>query len=90
MNAAELGLRTALSTALAFGSVPARVDAARYLADLLRSTGRIAEAIDILERGLRSLSTDPTPRVTSAMRLLAELQREVSLDLYGKGIANGM
>lgn len=39
VHAAELGLRTALSTALAFGSVPARVDAARYLADLLRSTG---------------------------------------------------
>lgn len=88
LTAAEQGLRTALSTALAFGSVPARVDAARYLADLLRSTGRRAEAIDTAERGLRGLTTDPTARVTNAVAVLAELRHDVSLDAYNKGIAN--
>jgi sigma54-dependent transcription regulator len=90
VNAAELGLRTAMSTALAFGSVPARVDAARYLADLLRSTGRNAEAIDTLERGLRSLTADPTARVISAMDLLAKLQQEASFNIDNKGILNGL
>jgi tetratricopeptide (TPR) repeat protein len=87
VNAAELGLRTAMSTALAFGSVPARVDAARYL---LRSTGRNAEAIDTLERGLRSLTGDPTARVISAMDLLAKLQQEASFNIDNKGILNGL
>ena len=79
-----------MSTALAFGSVPARVDAARYLADLLRSTGRNAEAIDTLERGLRSLTGDPTARVISAMDLLAKLQQEASFNIDNKGILNGL
>jgi tetratricopeptide (TPR) repeat protein len=79
LTAAEQGLRTALSTALAFGSVPARVDAARYLADLLRSTGRRAEAIDTLERGLRTLPTDRTSRIARAVALLSELRHELSL-----------
>jgi tetratricopeptide (TPR) repeat protein len=90
VNAAELGLRTALSTALAFGSVPARVDAAHYLADLLRSTDRVPEAIETLERGLRSLPADATPRVTGAAKLLAELQQQSSFDNYTKGIVNGI
>ncbi|CAH2803929.1 MAG: hypothetical protein PPHEINF_5576 [uncultured Paraburkholderia sp.] len=90
VNAAELGLRTALSTALAFGAVPARVDAARYLADLLRSTARVAEAIETLERGLRSLPVDATPRVARAAKLLAELQQQTSFDNYTKGIVNGI
>ncbi|EEA02396.1 putative sigma54 specific transcriptional regulator [Burkholderia sp. H160] len=90
LTAAEQGLRTALSTALAFGSVPARADAARYLADLLRSTGRHAEAIDTLQRGLRTLPANPTTRVTDAVALLAELRSDVSLDPYSKGISNGI
>ncbi|CAH2941567.1 MAG: hypothetical protein PPHEMADMSA_5594 [uncultured Paraburkholderia sp.] len=90
VNAAELGLRTALSTALAFGAVPVRVDAARYLADLLRSTARVAEAIETLERGLRSLPVDATPRVARAAKLLAELQQQTSFDNYTKGIVNGI
>jgi tetratricopeptide (TPR) repeat protein len=90
VNAAELGLRTALSTALAFGSVPGRVDAAHHLADLLRSTGRVAEAIETLERGLRSLPTDATPRVAGAANLLAELQQHASFHNYTKGIVNGI
>jgi hypothetical protein len=55
------------------------VDAARYLADLLRSTGRRAEAIDTLERGLRTLPTDRTSRIASAVALLSELRHELSL-----------
>lgn len=79
LTSAEQGLRTALSTALAFGSVPARVDAARYLADLLRSTGRRAEAIDTLTRGLREQAADSTSRIAGAIALLAELREEASL-----------
>ncbi|WP_027213434.1 sigma-54-dependent transcriptional regulator [Burkholderia sp. WSM2232] len=90
VNAAELGLRTALSTALAFGSVPARVDAARYLGDLLRSTGRVSEAIETLERGLRSLPVDATPRVAGTAKLLTELQQQTSFDNYTQGIVNGI
>jgi len=90
LTAAEQGLRAALSTALAFGSVPARVDAARHLATLLRSAGRSAEAIDTLERGLRALPPDPTTRIASAVTLLAELRQEVSLDNNSEGIAHGL
>ncbi|CAD6531429.1 sigma 54-interacting transcriptional regulator [Paraburkholderia sabiae] len=90
LTSAEQGLRAALSTALAFGSVPARVDAARYLATLLQSTDRRAEAIDTLERGLRALPPDPTTRIASAVALLAELRQEVSLDNDNEGIAHGL
>ncbi|MEM5330454.1 sigma 54-interacting transcriptional regulator [Paraburkholderia sp. JHI2823] len=90
LTAAEQGLRTALSTSLAFGSVPARVDAARYLAELFRSTGRHAEAIDTLERALRGLAPDSTTRIADAVVLLAELRRDVSLDPHNKGIADGL
>ncbi|MDR5746544.1 sigma-54 dependent transcriptional regulator [Caballeronia sp. LZ029] len=76
LSAAESGLRTALSTALALGSVPARVDAARHLAGLLRASGRIDEGIDTLERALRTLVPGATPRVDAAMDLLAELREE--------------
>jgi DNA-binding NtrC family response regulator len=90
LTAAEQGLRTALSTALAFGSVPARVDAARYLADLFRSTGRMADAIETLERGLRGLPPESTTRITNAVALLAELRHDVSLDAHNKGTTNGL
>jgi tetratricopeptide (TPR) repeat protein len=90
LTAAEQGLRTALSTALAFGSVPARVDAARYLADLLRSTGRRAEAIETLARGLRELPPDATRRVAEAAALLAELRRDVAVDPGDQGAARSL
>ncbi|WP_175905632.1 sigma 54-interacting transcriptional regulator [Burkholderia seminalis] len=85
---AEQGLRTALSTALALGSVPARVDAARYLADLLRHTGRRVEAIETLERGLRALPPDPLPRLADALNQLAALRNDVSTTPSRKGLAN--
>ncbi|WP_431823347.1 sigma 54-interacting transcriptional regulator [Burkholderia sp. F1] len=50
--AAEQGLRIAISTALALGSVPARLAAATYLADLLRQTGRTVPAVETPERAL--------------------------------------
>ena len=78
LTSAEQGLRTALSTALAFGSVPARVEAARYLADLLRATGRTSEAIDTLARALRDQAADSTRRIADAIALLAELRHEAS------------
>lgn len=83
---AEQGLRTALSTALAFGSVPARVDAARYLADLLRSTGRRADAIDILARGVREQSAESTGRIADAIALLAELRHEAAIEPSAQGL----
>jgi DNA-binding NtrC family response regulator len=89
LAAAEQGLRTALSTALAFDSVPARVDAARYLAEFLRSTGRRSEAIDTLARGLRELSADSTNRIATAAALLADLRHEASLDPNDAGSAQG-
>jgi transcriptional regulator with AAA-type ATPase domain len=90
LTAAEQGLRTALSTALAFGSVPARADAARYLAGLLHHTGRHAEAIDTLERGLRELPPGSTTRIADAGALLDELRHDVSMDPHKKGIADGL
>ncbi|WP_028203896.1 sigma-54-dependent transcriptional regulator [Paraburkholderia nodosa] len=89
LTSAEQGLRTALSTALAFGSVPARVEAARYLADLLRATGRRSEAIDTLARALRDQSADSTRRIADAIALLAELRHEASADPGEQGPAAG-
>jgi transcriptional regulator with AAA-type ATPase domain len=74
LNGAEQGLRTALSTALALGSVPARVDASYHLAGLLRATDRAHEAIDTLERGVRTLKPGATVRVDAAIELLAQLR----------------
>ncbi|MEX3981194.1 sigma 54-interacting transcriptional regulator [Paraburkholderia sp. EG287A] len=84
LTSAEQGLRTALSTALAFGSVPARVEAARYLADLLRATGRTSEAIDTLARALRDQAADSTRRIADAIALLAELRHEASGPAAGR------
>jgi len=77
VNAAEQGLRSAISTALALGSVPARLAAATYLADLLRQSGRTALAIEALERALRmpaAISLSPAAQRASA--LLAELRAD--------------
>lgn len=73
-TAAEQGLRSAISTALALGSVPARLSAATYLADLLQQTGRREAAIETLERALRvPAATRAGPGATRASGLLAEL-----------------
>ncbi|RQR49990.1 sigma-54-dependent Fis family transcriptional regulator [Burkholderia sp. Bp9140] len=49
---AEQGLRIAISTALALGSVPARVAAMGHLADLSRQTARPASIIEAIDRPL--------------------------------------
>jgi hypothetical protein len=63
--------------------MPARIDAARHLALLLRTTGRIGESIDTLERGLRTLAPGATPRVDAAMDLLAELRQDACSRMTG-------
>ncbi|WP_175873559.1 sigma-54 dependent transcriptional regulator [Burkholderia sp. BCC0397] len=73
---AEQALRSAISTAQALGSVPARVAAATHLADLLAEIGRHADATQTLERALRGTPPLQAAPVTQrAASLLAELRR---------------
>jgi len=73
---AEQTLRNAMSTALVLGSVPARIIAATYLADMLISAAQREQAMDVLVRGLRNISRDtPNPDVTRALCLLGQLQK---------------
>nr|WP_269112410.1 sigma-54 dependent transcriptional regulator [Burkholderia diffusa] len=51
-GAAEQGLRIAISTALALGSVPARLAATTYLEDLLRQSARTTSGVDAIEQPL--------------------------------------
>lgn len=60
---AEQGLRIAISTALALGSVPARLAAMGHLADLSRPAARPASIIETLERPLH-LPVAPRPSAT--------------------------
>ncbi|MFL9861070.1 sigma 54-interacting transcriptional regulator [Paraburkholderia madseniana] len=91
MTEAEQGLRGAISTARALGSVPARIAASTYLADLLKQTGRRAEAVDVLERAVRAVSSErPAPGAMSAFHLLAELRNSDFLHPHQKGLAHGI
>lgn len=91
MTEAEQGLRSAISTARALGSVPARIAASTYLADLLNQTGRRADAVDVLERALRAESSArPAPGAMRALRLLADLRNTDSLHPQKKGMAHGL
>lgn len=77
LDAAEQGLRNALSTAQVLGTVPPRIDAATSLACLLRDSGRQTEAIEILKDALRDVEQDtPFPTLTRAW----EVQQ--SLDVF--------
>ncbi|AXF23947.1 sigma-54-dependent Fis family transcriptional regulator [Burkholderia pyrrocinia] len=70
-GAAEQGLRIAISTALALGSVPARLAATAYLADLLRQSTRTTSAVEALERPLHvSAAALPAPGLIQAPGLL--------------------
>ena len=60
---AEQGLRIAISTALALGSVPARLAAMGHLADLSRPAARPASIIETIERPLH-LPIAPRPSAT--------------------------
>ncbi|TDV19703.1 sigma 54-interacting transcriptional regulator [Paraburkholderia caballeronis] len=80
LGQAEQELRSAISTAEALGSVPARIAAATYLADLLAGIGRLADGIQMLERALRG--TPPLqagPVAQRAVAKLAELRHSHSL-----------
>lgn len=52
---AEESLRSAMSTALALGAVPARIRATTHLAELLDQSGRSRAALDMLDKLLKSL-----------------------------------
>lgn len=53
LDGAEEALRSAMSTALALGAVPARLRAATHLAQLLQEGGRLRPARDLLDKTLR-------------------------------------
>lgn len=79
LDIAEQELRSALSTALALGSVPARVAAAYHLARLLQDTNRVAQAAETLTRALRGTDkVGGNPALKKAQRLLDELMQAVS------------
>jgi len=52
---AEESLRSAMSTSLALGAVPARIRATTHLAELLEQSGRGRSALDVLDKMLKSL-----------------------------------
>ncbi|NHN77053.1 sigma 54-interacting transcriptional regulator [Azotobacter chroococcum] len=73
-DGAEQELRSALSTAMALGSVSARIAAATQLALLLRQTRRAEQAAELLARALRGVATEaPPPSLARALQLFAEL-----------------
>ncbi len=73
---AEQELRSAMSTALALGSVPARIAASYHLAKLMCETNRSTQAIETLKRGLKGTDQMKTcPTLDRAIILLEELQK---------------
>lgn len=72
---ADQGWRSALSTAMALGSVPGRVAAGMHLAELLCRSGRAAAAQEQLARALRGVVEEAAPPlVVAAFSLLRLLQ----------------
>ncbi len=55
LEGAEDALRSAMSTSLALGAVPARLHAATHLAELLHASGRTRAAREMLDKALRPL-----------------------------------
>jgi ATP/maltotriose-dependent transcriptional regulator MalT len=75
LEGAEEGLRSAMSTAMALGSVPARLESANHLAQLLSDTGRVTPAADVLTRATRLIEPDaPFPGFHRAISRLNELR----------------
>ncbi len=79
LDTAEQELRSALSTAMALGSVPARIHAAHHLAlFLLKERRRPVQATETLVRALRGATENGTyPVLVRAQALLAELQKDM-------------
>jgi DNA-binding NtrC family response regulator len=74
LEGAEDALRSAMSTALALGAVPARVHAATHLAELLHASGRTRAARELLDKVLRPLDHNaPFAGVKRALEVRARL-----------------
>ena len=74
LEGAEDALRSAMSTALALGAVPARVHAATHLAELLHASGRTRAARELLDKVLRPLDHNaPFAGVKRAWEVRARL-----------------
>lgn len=72
---AEDALRSALSTAVALGAVPARLAAATHLAQLMADTGRLAIAGEVLDKVLKPMEkNEPFVGLYRAMTLNARLR----------------
>jgi ATP/maltotriose-dependent transcriptional regulator MalT len=56
LDGAEDAMRSALSAAMALGAVPARLAASTHLAELMASSGRMAQARELLDKALKPLS----------------------------------
>ncbi|MBC3954195.1 sigma 54-interacting transcriptional regulator [Pseudomonas triticifolii] len=73
-------LRTALSTAYALGSLPARISAATHLAALLADSARHDKALHTLERAMTGVSMQQSPpSLSHAHSVLVALQPARSL-----------
>lgn len=76
LDEAEDSLRSAMSTALALGAVPARLSAVTYLAQLLCETARPVQARDCLSKVLSPLDkTQAFVGLQRALDLLRQLQK---------------
>ena len=69
LDGAEEALRSAMSTALALGCVPARLRAATDLALLMQEAGRLRQARELLDKTLRGL--DPQAPFVGVRRAVA-------------------
>lgn len=79
LDNAEQEFRGAMSTALALGSVPARIAAAYHLALLMHETNRPTQAIETLKRGLKGTDhMTMCPVLQRALNLLEELQQSTT------------
>jgi tetratricopeptide (TPR) repeat protein len=74
LEGAEEALRSAMSTSLALGAMPARIRTATHLAELLHACGRTAAARDLLDKLLRPLDKKaPFPGLHRALALQTQL-----------------
>lgn len=74
IEGAEDALRSAMSTSLALGAMPARIRTATHLAELLNASGRTRSARDLLDKTLRPLDKKaPFSGLHRALTLLEQL-----------------
>jgi DNA-binding NtrC family response regulator len=75
---AEHGLRGALSTAFALGSVPTRISAATHLAQHLLARQRPGQALEILEHAVRGIARSDAPPILQRACKLIDFLRAAS------------